>query len=77
MHKKEDEIQRAQRAFSESVEFADKLDGGEVQNNHSNGLHHDTPSAPLKRSPRPLVPLRTPICEYREDELIQLLGCIA
>jgi very-short-patch-repair endonuclease len=74
--RKEDEIQRAQRAFNESVEFADKLDGGAAQNNHSNGLHHDTPSATPKRGPRPPVPVRTSINEYREGELIQLLKWI-
>ena len=75
--RKEDEIQRAQRAFNESVEFADKLDGGVVQNNHSNGPHYDTPSTAPKRGPRPPVPMRTSISEYREDELIQLLRWIA
>jgi very-short-patch-repair endonuclease len=75
--RKEDEIQRALKAFNESVEFADKLDGGVVQNNHSNGLHHDPPSATPKRGPRPPVPVRTSISEYREGELIQLLRWIA
>jgi len=75
--RKEDEIQRAQRAFNESVEFADKLDGGVVQNNRTNGLHRDAPSATPKRSPRPPVPVRTSISEYREGELIQLLMWIA
>ena len=75
--RKEDEIQRAQRAFNESVEFADKLDGGVVQNNHSNGLHHGTRSETLKRGPRPPIPVRTSISEYREGELIQLLRWIA
>lgn len=75
--RKEDEIQRALKAFRESVEFADKLDGGVVQNNHSNGVHRDTSSAALRRGPRPPVPVRTSITEYREGELIQLLGWIA
>jgi len=75
--RKEDEIQRAQKAFHESVQFADKLDAGVVQNNHSNGLHHDTPSPPLNRSARPPVPMRTSIGEYRESELMQLLRWIA
>ena len=75
--RKEGEIQRAERAFNESVEFADKLDGGVVQNNHSNGVHHDTPSTIPKRGPRPPVPVRTSISEYREGELIQLLRWIA
>jgi very-short-patch-repair endonuclease len=75
--RKEDEIQRALMAFNESVAFADKLDGGVVQNNHGNGLHHDAPSATRKRGPRPPVPVRTSITEYREGELIQLLRWIA
>ena len=75
--RKEDEVQRALSAFNESVEFADKLDGGVVQNNHSNGVHRDTSSAALRRGPRPPVPMRTSISEYREGELIQLLRWIA
>ena len=75
--RKEDEIQRALKAFNESVEFADKLDGGVVQNNHSNGVHRDTSSAVLRRGPRPPVSIRTSITEYREGELIQLLRWIA
>ena len=74
--RKEDEIQRFERAFSESVEFADKLDGGVVQDNHSNSLHHDRPSATPKRGPRPPIPVRTSISDYREGELIQLLKWI-
>lgn len=75
--RKEDEIQRALRAFNESVVFADKLDGGAVQNNHCHGIQHDTPSSTPKRGPRPPVPVRTSISEYREGELIQLLSWIA
>jgi hypothetical protein len=75
--RKEDEIQRAQEAFTESVEFADKLDGGVVQNNHSNGVHRDTSGTALRRGPCPPVPVRTSISEYREGELIQLLRWIA
>jgi hypothetical protein len=75
--RKEDEIQRALSAFDESVEFAEKLDGGVVQNNHSNGVHRDTSSTALRRGPRPPVPMRTSISEYREGALIQLLKWIA
>jgi very-short-patch-repair endonuclease len=75
--RKEDEIQRALRAFSESVEFANKLDGGVVQNHHGNNLNHGTPSATPTRGPRPLIPVRTSIGEYRVGELIQLVSWIA
>lgn len=75
--RKEDEIQRALKAFSESVVFADKLDGGVVQPNHNNGIHHDTVSAVTQRGPRPPVPIRASINEYRVGELIQLLKWIA
>jgi hypothetical protein len=75
--RKEDEIQRALRAFNESVEFSDKLDRGIAQNNHSNGVHRDASSTTVKRGPRPLVPVRTSITEYRDGELSQLLGWIA
>ena len=64
--RKEDEIQRALKAFGESAEFADKLDGGVVQNHHGNGLHYGTPSAAPKRGPRPPSPIRTSISEYSE-----------
>jgi len=70
-------MQRALKAFNEAVVFADKLDGGVVQNNHSNGLYLNMPSAILKRGPRPTVPVRTSIGEYRESELMQLLSWIA
>jgi hypothetical protein len=40
--RKEDEIQRALKAFSESVEFADELDGGVVLNNSANGIRQAT-----------------------------------
>ena len=75
--RKEDEIQRALRAFNESVEFSDKLDRGIAQNSHSNGVHRDASSTTVKRGPRPLVPVRTSITEYRDGELSQLLGWIA
>jgi len=75
--RKEDEIQRALKAFSESVQFADKLDGGVVQPNHGNGTNHVTTSMLPQRGPRPLVPVRTSISEYRSGELIQLVNWIA
>jgi very-short-patch-repair endonuclease len=75
--RKEDEIQRTLKAFSESVEFADKLDGGVVQNHHGNGLNHGTSSTAPKRGPRPAIPVRTSINDYHVGELAQLLGWIA
>jgi hypothetical protein len=75
--RKEDEVLRALKAFSESVEFADKLDGGVVQNHHGNGLHDGMPSAAPKRGPRPAIPVRTSISEYRGSELIQLVRWVA
>ena len=75
--RKEDEIQRALGAFKESVEFADKLDGGVVQNNHSNGVHRDSSPTTVRGGARPRIPIRTSITEYRGGELFQLLAWIA
>jgi very-short-patch-repair endonuclease len=75
--RKEDEIQRAIKAFSESVEFADKLDRRPVQSYHGNGTNHTIPSAVPERGPKPPVPVRTSIDEYRGGELIQLIRWIA
>jgi very-short-patch-repair endonuclease len=75
--RKEDEIQRALKAFIESVAFADKLDRGVVQNHHGDGLNHSTTSAVLKRRVKPPVPVRTSISEYRGSELIELIKWIA
>jgi very-short-patch-repair endonuclease len=74
--RKEDEIQRALKAFGESVQFADKLDGGVVQPNHGNGDHHSTAATTLQRGPRPSIPVRTSISEYGSVELIQLVKWI-
>ena len=74
--RKEDEIQRTLKAFSESVVFADKIDGGVVQTNQGGASHVTTFAAP-RRGPRPLVPVHTSISEYRAGELIQLVSWIA
>ncbi len=75
--RKEDEVRRALKAFLESVEFADKVDRGVVQNHHGDGPNHSTPFAIPKRGPRPPVPVRTSISEYRGSELIGLIEWIA
>ena len=75
--RKEEEIQRTLKAFNESVEFADKLDRGVVQNHHRNGVNHTAASAVPKRGPKPPIPVRTSINEYRNGELIQLIKWIA
>jgi hypothetical protein len=74
---RKDEIKRALKAFKESVEFSDKLDGGIAQQSHGNSMNRDISPAKLKRGSRPPVPVRTSITEYREGELIQLVGWIA
>jgi len=72
--RKEDEIQRATKAFREAVEFADKLEGGLVPSNHNgNGNHTEYVSTTPKRDPRPPVPMRASINQYTQDEIIQLL----
>jgi very-short-patch-repair endonuclease len=75
--RKEDEIQRALKAFDESVAFADKLDGGTAQNHQHDGIQKDASYSTPKRDSRPQIPTRTSIGEYREYELIQLLIWIA
>ena len=78
--RKEEELQRAIKAYHEAVIFADKLDGGAVTNNHhgnGNGREHDTGSAVPQRGPRPYIPVRTSIDQYSMSELIQLLQWIS
>jgi very-short-patch-repair endonuclease len=74
--RKEEEIQRAMKAFQEAVQFADKLDRGMVPNNH-NGNHAEHSSVTPKRSPRPPIPIRTSIAHYTQGELVQLLVWIS
>jgi very-short-patch-repair endonuclease len=84
--RKEDEIQRATKAFQDAVVFADKLDRGAAPNNHhGNGSNQEQAedgwcleAAPvLQRGSRPCVPVRTSINQYTMGELIQLLRWIA
>ena len=75
--RKEEEIQRALKAFAESVQFADKLDRGAVQNHHGDSPKHTTTSAIPKRGPKPPVPVRTSISEHHGSELIELIKWIA
>jgi hypothetical protein len=76
--RKEEEIQRAMKAFQEAVRFADNLDRGLVQNHHNDSDNYrDLPSAAPKRGPRPPIPIRTTITQYSESELLQLLKWIA
>lgn len=79
--RKEEEIQRATKAFKEAVEFAEKLDRGIAPNNHQgNGNsreHAPAAAASPRRGPRPPVPVRTSITQYSSTELTQLLRWIA
>jgi hypothetical protein len=79
--RKNEEIQRAARAFKDAVDFADKLDRGVVpENHHGNGNnreHFSTAPTDPKRGPRPPVPVRTTITQYALTELTQLLRWIA
>jgi hypothetical protein len=76
--RKEEEIHRAMKAFQETVQFADNLDRGLVQNSHNGSDNYrDQPSVAPKRWPRPPVPIRTTITQYAESELIKLLKWIA
>jgi very-short-patch-repair endonuclease len=78
--RKEEEIQRANRAFEDAVLFADKLDRGALPNNHGNGNHRehaDSGTPKHQRGPRPNVPVRTSIDQYSISELAQLLQWIS
>jgi very-short-patch-repair endonuclease len=77
--RKDEEIQRATKAFKDAIAFADKLDPGIVsENHHGNGREHTAalPAHP-KRGPRPSIPVRTTITQYTLSELTQLLQWLA
>jgi hypothetical protein len=89
MHKNE-EVERAMKAFDEAVEWADRMDasgtspaasGSTRRNDH--GADHNAEGNTLKanrgnnrRSPRPLVPQRSSITEYTSNELIRLISWV-
>jgi very-short-patch-repair endonuclease len=65
--RKDEEIQRATKAFEDAIAFADKLGPGIVsENHHGNGREHTAalPAHP-KRGPRPSIPVRTTITQFR------------
>jgi len=76
--RKEEEVQRAIRAFQEAVHFAGNLDRGVAANNPSgNGNRGNHTSGAPKRGPRPSIPIRTTIADYSQTELAQLVRWIA
>lgn len=80
--RKEEEIQRAAKAFEDAVLFADRLDQGTVNSNnhHGNGKVREqveVGSTAPKRGTRPQVSMRTSISQYSVSELAQLLHWIA
>jgi very-short-patch-repair endonuclease len=79
--RKEEEIQRATRAFEDAVAFADIVDKGvSASNHHGNGNNRDHTnggSTERRRGPRPYIPVRTSISQYSTTELVQLLRWIA
>ena len=79
--RREEEIQRAIKAYQGAVDFADRLDRGATpDNHHENGNSREYASAApayLRRGPRPAIPVRTSITQYTSTELIQLLRWIA
>jgi len=80
-NRKAEEIQRTMKAYQEAVGFADKLDRGVANNNlHGSENNRDqgsTISSLPTRGPRPSIPVRTSINQYRNEELIHLLRWIA
>ena len=79
--RREEEIQRAIKAYQGAVDFADRLDRGATpDNHHENGNSREHASAApayLRRGPRPAIPVRTSIAQYTSADLIQLLRWIA
>jgi very-short-patch-repair endonuclease len=79
--RKEEEIQRAARAFKDAVVFADSVDQGmSASNHHGNGNNRDHNSSGLsepRRGTRPYIPVRTSISQYSTTELVLLLRWIA
>jgi very-short-patch-repair endonuclease len=79
--RKAEEIQRTMKAYQEAVGFADKLDRGVANNNHhgneNNRDQGSAISALPRRGPRPSIPVRTSINQYRKEELIHLLRWIS
>lgn len=78
--RKEEELQRAMKAYKEAVGFADKLDHGVANSHHANGNdreHISANSASPRKGPRPSIAGRTSITQYSTAELTQMLRWIA
>ncbi len=81
--RKQEEIERTVKALQSAVEYADKLDGGVIQNgaqgnaNHNSGTNAGAHNGSLKRQPRPLIPVRPSITEYSRNELVRLIQWIS
>jgi very-short-patch-repair endonuclease len=81
--RKEEEVARAVKAFHSAVEYADKLDNGEIRNGSRNENGSDkTKTDPenvfsKKRGIRPAIPIRTSISQYSTYELVQLIQWIS
>ncbi len=79
--RKNDEVRRAIDAFQKAIDYADKVDAGVI-----NSRGDCDPGQPIrpnggtalepKRGPRPAIPLRTAITEYRPEELVKLIGWV-
>jgi very-short-patch-repair endonuclease len=79
--RKEEEIERATKAFREATEYTDKLDKlAASTGNHVNGNGRERVCiAPSHRTrvPKPMIPVRSSINQYTSSELAQLLQWIA
>ena len=78
--RKEEEIERAMKAYHSAVAHADNRDAGVIQNGNLPDNGNDKPrttegarSSATKRIPRPPIPLRTSIAQYSLNELCQLI----
>lgn len=79
--RKNDEVRRAIEVFHKAIDYADKVDAGVLRSSgecdHEQHTRPNGGSGPEpKRGPRPPVPIRTAITEYRPEELVRLIGWI-
>ncbi|MBI3695176.1 MAG: DUF4011 domain-containing protein [Acidobacteria bacterium] len=81
--RKEDEVKRAMQAFQTAVEYADRLDAGNIGNGDNGANGHEKWKASggnesaKKRGPRPRIPVRTSITQYSPYELVQLIQWVS
>lgn len=76
--RKDEETQRALAAYKAAVEYADARQSSKLPSNSEEipGRRPNAPEAKPARGPRPGVPLRKPITEYYNSEIMDLIEWI-